>query len=119
MDVLEIAAGTGIVTRHLRNLLAKEVRLTAIDISNSMMDVARQKFAPGEQVNFQNADATALPFADEAFDAVVCQFGIMFFDRDKGFREVYQTLKPGGRYLFRVWDSERYNPFASLSFEVL
>src|SRR5574343_648913 len=119
MDVLEIAAGTGIVTRHLRNLLAKEARLTAIDISDSMMDVARQKFQPGEQVIFQNADATALPFDDETFDAVVCQFGIMFFNRDKGFREVYRTLKPGGRYLFRVWDSERYNPFASLSFEVL
>ncbi|WP_431065381.1 class I SAM-dependent methyltransferase [Methylotuvimicrobium sp.] len=119
MNVLEIPAGTGIVTRHLRNLLAKEARLTAVDISDSMMDVARQKFHPGEQVTFQNVDATALPFDDEAFDAVVCQFGIMFFDRNKGFREVYRTLKPGGRYLFRVWDSERYNPFASLSFEVL
>lgn len=119
MDVLEIAAGTGIVTRHLRNLLAKEARLTAIDISDSMMDVARQKFQPGEQVIFQNADATVLPFADESFDAVICQFGIMFFDRDKAFREVYRTLKSDGRYLFRVWDSERYNPFASLSFEVL
>jgi len=119
VDVLEIAAGTGIVTRHLRNLLPKEARLTAIDISDSMMEVARSKFLPEEQVTFQNADATALPFADAVFDAVVCQFGIMFFDRDKGFREVYRTLKPGGRYLFRVWDSERYNPFASLSFEVL
>jgi len=83
------------------------------------MGVARQKFQSGEQVIFQNADATALPFAEESFDSVVCQFGIMFFDRDKGFREVYRTLNPGGRYLFRVWDSERYNPFASLSFEVL
>ncbi len=118
-EVLEIAAGTGIVTRHLRNVLPKDAHLTAIDISDSMMDVARQKFQPNEQVSFQNADATALPFDDETFDAVVCQFGIMFFDRDKGFREVYRTLKPGGRYLFRVWDSARYNPFASLSFEVL
>lgn len=65
-----------------------------------MMDVARNKFAADEQVVFQNADATALPFADASFDAVICQFGIMFFDRDKGFREVYRTLKPGGRYLF-------------------
>lgn len=119
MNVLEIAAGTGIVTRHLRNLLAKEARLTATDISDSMLDVAKQKFQPDEQVIFQNADATALPFDDETFDAIVCQFGIMFFDREKGFREVYRTLKPKGRYLFRVWDSEHYNPFASLSFEVL
>lgn len=118
-NVLEIAAGTGIVTRHLRNVLAKDANLTATDISDSMMDVARQKFAPDEQVTFQNVDATALPYDDEAFDAVVCQFGVMFFDRDKGFREVYRVLKPNGRYLFRVWDSERYNPFAGLSYEVL
>jgi ubiquinone/menaquinone biosynthesis C-methylase UbiE len=118
-DVLEIAAGTGIVTRHLRDRLSKETRLTAVDISDSMMDLAQQKFNPYEQVIFQNADATALPFKDEAFDAAVCQFGIMFFDRDKGFREVYRILKPGGHYLFSVWDSEQYNPFASISFEVL
>lgn len=118
-NVLEIAAGTGIVTRHLRNLLSKDACLTAIDISDSMMDVARTKFLPGEQVMFQNADATALPFDDETFDAVVCQFGIMFFDQHMAFREAYRMLKRKGRYLFRVWDSERYNPFASLSFEVL
>ena len=118
MNVLEIAAGTGIVTRHLRNLLPKEAHLTAIDISDSMMELARQKFSSDEKVTFQNADATALPFDDENFDAVVCQFGIMFFDWKKGFHEVYRTLKPNGHYLFRVWDSERYNPFASLSFDV-
>lgn len=118
-NVLEIAAGTGIVTRHLRNVLANDAHLTAIDISDSMLDVARKKFLSGEQVTFQNADATALPFADETFDAVVCQFGVMFFDKETAFREVYRTLKLGGRYLFRVWDSERYNPYASLSFEVL
>lgn len=118
-DVLEIAAGTGIVTRHLRNLLAKDAHLIAIDISDSMMDLARTKFLPDEQVMFQNADATSLPFNDEAFDAVVCQFGIMFFDQATAFREVHRVLRRTGRYLFRVWDSERYNPFASLSFEVL
>jgi SAM-dependent methyltransferase len=69
-------------------------------------------------VTFQNADAMALPFDDEAFDAVVCQFGVMFFDKAVAFREAYRTLKRGGRYLFRVWDSEHYNPFASVSFEV-
>lgn len=119
MDVLEIAAGTGIVTRHLRNLLSKQARLTAIDISDSMMDLARSKFLPDEQVTFQNVDATALPFDDEAFDTVVCQFGVMFFDKEAGFREAYRTLKRGGRYLFRVWDSEHYNPYCSLTFEVL
>ncbi|SNX61473.1 Methyltransferase domain-containing protein [Nitrosomonas ureae] len=118
-DVLEIAAGTGIVTRHLRNLLAKDAHLTAIDVSDSMMDLARTKFLPDEQVMFQNADATLLPFNDETFDTVVYQFGIMFFDQATAFREVHRVLRRIGRYLFRVWDSERYNPFASLSFGVL
>ncbi|SDY65227.1 class I SAM-dependent methyltransferase [Nitrosomonas sp. Nm33] len=118
-DVLEIAAGTGIVTRHLRNLLTKDAHLTAIDISDSMMDLARTKFLPDERITFRNADATSLPFGDEVFDAVVCQFGIMFFDQETAFREAYRVLRRRGRYLFRVWDSEQYNPFASLSFEVL
>ena len=118
-NVLEIAARTGILTRHLRNLLAKDAHLTAIDISDSMMDLARTKFLSGEQVMFQNADATSLPFNDEAFDAVVCQFGIMFFDQAMAFREVHRVLKRGGRYLFRVWHSEPYNPFASLRFGLL
>ena len=58
--VLEIAAGTGIVTRQLRDAFPKDALLTAIDISDSMMDVARAKFLPHEQVTFQIADAVAL-----------------------------------------------------------
>lgn len=118
-DVLEIASGTGIVTRKLRDALSKDARLTAVDISDAMLDVARAKFLPHEQVTFQIADATALPFDDATFDAVVCQFGVMFFDQNAAFREANRTLRGGGRYLFSVWDSEHYNPFASLSFEVL
>lgn len=118
-SVLEIAAGTGIATRQLRNALQKDALLTAIDISDSMMDVARAKFLPHEQVTFQIADATALPFDNEAFDAVVCQFAVMFFDKDAAFCEAYRTLRRGGQYLFSVWDSRRYNPFASVTFEVM
>ena len=103
----------------MRDALPKDALLTAIDISDSMMDVARTKFLPHEQVTFQIADATVLPFDAEAFDAVVCQFGVMFFDKEAAFREVHRTLRHGGRYLFSVWDSRRYNPFASLSFEVM
>jgi ubiquinone/menaquinone biosynthesis C-methylase UbiE len=117
--VLETAAGTGIVTRQLRNVLPRHALLTAIDISDSMMEVARAKFLPHEQVPFQVTDAVALPFEDEAFDAVVCQFGVMFFDKDAAFHEARRTLRQGGRYLFSVWDSRRYNPFASLTFEVM
>jgi SAM-dependent methyltransferase len=117
--VLETAAGTGIVTRKLRDLLPERVRLTATDLNAPMLEIARTKFQPGEEVEFQPADATALPFSDGSFDAVVCQFGVMFFpDKDKSYREVHRVLVPGGRYLFSVWDSHRYNPFGRIAHEI-
>jgi ubiquinone/menaquinone biosynthesis C-methylase UbiE len=117
--VLEIAAGTGIVTRRLRDVLPANVRLTATDLNPPMLEIARTKFRPGEQVEFQPADATALPFANSSFDAVVCQFGVMFFpDKDKSYREVYRVLAPGGHYLFNIWDSHRHNPFGRIAHEV-
>jgi ubiquinone/menaquinone biosynthesis C-methylase UbiE len=83
--VLEIAAGTGIVTRRLRDMLPPEAHLAATDLNPPMLEVARGKFHPDEMVEFQPADAMALPFPDSSFDVVVCQFGVMFFpDKDKG-----------------------------------
>jgi SAM-dependent methyltransferase len=117
--VLETAAGTGIVTRKLRDALSKDVLITATDLNPPMLEIARAKFRAGEQVEFQPADATALPFADGSFDAVICQFGIMFFpDKAKSCSEVFRVLGPGGRYLFSVWDSHRYNPFGRIAHEV-
>jgi SAM-dependent methyltransferase len=116
--VLETAAGTGIVTRRLRDLLPAATRLTATDLNPPMLELARAKSGSGE-VAFQLADAMALPFADASFDAVVCQFGIMFYpDRDKSYREAQRVLAPGGHYVFSVWDSHRYNPFARIVDEV-
>ena len=118
--VLEIAAGTGIVTRRLRDMLPREAHLTATDLNPPMLEVARAKFSPNEMVEFQPADATALPFPDASFDAIVCQFGVMFFpDKDKGYREAHRVLVGGGRYLFSVWDSHRYNPIGRLITETL
>jgi ubiquinone/menaquinone biosynthesis C-methylase UbiE len=117
--VLETAAGTGIVTRRLRDVLPACVRLTATDLNAPMLDIARTKFRPGEDVEFQPADAMALPFADGSFDAVVCQFGVMFFpDKESSYREVHRVLAPGGRYFFSVWDSHRYNPFGRIVHQV-
>ncbi|HET7679042.1 MAG TPA: class I SAM-dependent methyltransferase [Xanthobacteraceae bacterium] len=116
--VLETAAGTGILTRCLRDHLPAAAHLTATDLNAPMLEIARAKFRSGEQVEFQPADATALPFADGGFDVVVCQFGVMFFpDKDKSYREVYRLLAPGGRYLFNVWDSHRHNPFGRIAHE--
>ena len=117
--VLELAAGTGIVTRVLRDQLPEGTLLTATDLNPPMLDVARGKFGSDERVDFRPADATNLPFLDGAFDTVVCQFGVMFFpDKDRSYREVRRVLAPGGRYLFSVWDSHRHNPFGRIAHEV-
>lgn len=118
--VLEIAAGTGIVTRQLRDLLPADARLMATDLNTPMLQVARAKFHSNERIEFQAADATALSFPDASFDAAICQFGVMFFpDKDKAYREVHRVLAPLGRYLFSVWDSHRHNPFGRLMHEIM
>lgn len=118
--VLETAAGTGIVTRQLRNRLPASAHLVATDLSPPMLEVARTKIRPGEQAEFQLADATALPFQNGSFDSVVCQFGVMFFpEKDKTYCEVHRVLAPGGRYLFNVWDSPRHNPFGRIAHDVV
>ena len=120
LRVYELAAGTGIVTRRLRDLLPGEAQLTATDLNPPMLGVARRKFRPDAKVDFEPADATALPFPDASFDVVVCQFGVMFFpDKDKGHREAHRVLVSGGRYLFSVWDSHRHNPIGPLITDIL
>jgi ubiquinone/menaquinone biosynthesis C-methylase UbiE len=117
--VLEIAAGTGIVTRRLRDQLPAGAELTATDLNPPMLEVARQKLAAGEQVTFRQADALALPFPDASFDVVVCQFGVMFYpDKDKSFREALRVLRPGGHYLFSIWDAHEYNSFGRITHEL-
>jgi SAM-dependent methyltransferase len=109
--VLETAAGTGIVTRRLRDLVAPPAAIIATDLNPAMLEAAGRKFRPDDAVVLEPADATALPFADGEFDVVVCQFGVMFFpDKDKSYREAHRVLAPGGRYLFSVWDTPVVNP---------
>lgn len=104
-DVLEIACGTGIVTRRLRERLEPLVRLVASDLSKAMLEYARRKLGEPKGVEWREADACKLPFADGEFGAVVCAFGVMFVpDRQAAFREVRRVLKDGGTFLFNVWD---------------
>jgi ubiquinone/menaquinone biosynthesis C-methylase UbiE len=118
--VLELAAGTGLVTRLLRDALPSAADLIASDLNPPMLKIARRKFVKGERIEFQRADATALPFKDEEFDAVVCQFGVMFFpDKARAYREVHRVLMHGGTYYFSVWDSFTFNPFARITQETV
>jgi SAM-dependent methyltransferase len=112
--LLETAAGTGIVTHALAAALPEAVEIVATDLNQPMLDHAAAK--PGmERVTFRQADALALPFPDRTFDAIICQFGIMFFpDRVAGMREARRVLKPGGRFLFSVWDRMEDNPIIAV-----
>ena len=110
--VLEIAAGTGVVTRNLASVLPESVSIVATDLNQAMLD---QALAIGTRrpVEWRQADAMQLPFLDATFDAVVCQFGVMFFpDKSRAFLQARRVLKPGGVFIFNVWDQIRENEFA-------
>ena len=114
--VLELAAGTGIATRRLRDVLSRDCDLLASDLNPPMLEVAKEKFQPGESVRFEQVDATNLQFDDASFDVVSCQFGIMFFpDKDRSYAEVHRVLNSGGSYVFNVWDSWDRNPYAQIT----
>ncbi|MBB3655028.1 ubiquinone/menaquinone biosynthesis C-methylase UbiE [Rhizobium sp. BK650] len=112
--VLEIAAGTGAVTRVLAPKLSAGARYTVTDLNQPMLDYAASRQAPDSRIEWRQADALALPFEDAAFDLVFCQFGAMFFpDRISAYRETIRVLKPGGHFLFNVWDRIEENVFAN------
>jgi SAM-dependent methyltransferase len=117
--VVETAAGTGILTRALRDALPGRTKIIATDLNPPMLEIARRKFARGEPVNLQPADAVTLPFDDECCDLLVCQFGVMFFpDKQASFNTAYRVLEDGGHYLFSVWDSHAFNPFGEITHRV-
>lgn len=112
--VVETAAGTGILTRALRDALPGRTKIIATDLNPPMLEVARRKFARGEPVVLQPADAVNLPFDDECCDLLVCQFGLMFFpDKEQSYRTAYRVLENGGHYLVSVWDSHAHNRFGA------
>jgi SAM-dependent methyltransferase len=112
--VLEIAAGTGVVTRRMASVLPERVSIVATDLNQPMLDVARE-IGTSRPVEWRKADALQLPFEDGMFDAVVCQFGAMFFpDKAKAFSEARRVLRPGGVFMFNVWDRIEENEFADI-----
>ena len=110
--VLEIAAGTGVVTRALASALPESAAIVATDLNQAMLDQACL-VGTRRAVEWRQADAMQLPFQDASFDAVACQFGVMFFpEKSRAFAEARRVLRPGGVFIFNVWDRIEENEFA-------
>lgn len=111
--VVETAAGSGVVTRALARALGPGARITASDLNPAMLAEARKRQDGDGRIDWVEADAQALPFADAAFDVALCQFGVMFYpDRVQGFREAHRVLRDDGAFLFNIWDGLDANGLA-------
>jgi SAM-dependent methyltransferase len=119
-SVLEIAAGTGAVTRALAPGLASDTRYVVTDLNQEMLDRARQNQPASDGIEWLAADAMDLPFEDDGFDVICCQFGVMFLpDRVAGYSEMRRVLKPGGRLVFNSWGRIEDNAFSDLATRTL
>jgi SAM-dependent methyltransferase len=114
--VLELAAGTGIVTAQLVRTLPR-ARVIATDLNPAMVDWGRERVPSAE---WRAADAMHLDVADHTVDLLVCQFGVMFFpDRPASFAEAARVLRPGGSYFFTAWDEIDTCEFESVLTDIL
>ena len=118
--VLETAAGTGVLTRAIASRLPAHASIVATDLNEPMLNHAAAQQSYDRRILWRQADALALPFEDQGFDVVACQFGVMFFpDKIQGDREARRVLKPGGYFFFNVWDRISENQFADVVTEAL
>ncbi len=119
-SVLELACGTGILTRHLRSHLKSAMSLTATDINPDMLDYARNKLTSVNGISWKQADIADMPFSDASCHAVVCQFGLMFVpDKERAFREMRRVLAKDGLLAFSVWDRMEQNPYSMIVHETV
>lgn len=101
--VLELACGTGQLTRIIREKYP-DADIIATDLNPGMISVAKT-ISSTEKIQWQTMDAQEIQFDDNSFDVVICQFGFMFFpDKQKAAAEGYRVLKPGGKFIFSTWD---------------
>lgn len=111
-QILELAAGTGAVTRELAKALQPSTSIVATDVSATMLDEAAHQ-GTVRPVMWRPANAMELPFPDAEFDTVVCQFGVMSFsEKARAWAEARRVLRPGGQLIFSVWAELEHNDFA-------
>jgi len=117
-QVLELACGTGILTRRLRRRLPLTSRLLATDLNLPMIEYAQARSDGYDGIDWKQADACDLPFSDKSFEVVICQFGLMFVpDKFTALSEILRVLKVGGQFIFNVWDSLALNSLARIALE--
>ncbi|MGO4294347.1 class I SAM-dependent methyltransferase [Chitinophaga sp. RAB17] len=113
-SILELACGTGRLTKHLEENFPAGTLLTATDINPDMLELAQQQLN-STTIRFQIADAQQLPFTHPSFDLVVNQFGLMFLpDKQVGVNEAFRVLNPGGHFAFTTWDHASNMPLFKL-----
>lgn len=111
--VLELACGTGVLTRALMTELPADAHLTVTDLAEPMVGMAKALSGQRPETEFRQADATDLPFDDDSFDLVICQFSLMLLpDPLEGMAEAARVLRPGGEFVFNVWDRLDRNGFS-------
>jgi ubiquinone/menaquinone biosynthesis C-methylase UbiE len=119
-SLVEIAAGSGVVTRAVAPVLGRDVRYVVTDLNPPMLDRAAAVQPDASAIEWRPADALALPFDDETFDLALCQFGAMFFpDRVRAYSEARRVLRPGGSFVFSMWDRIEENEFAAVVTDAL
>ncbi|MBB6270623.1 ubiquinone/menaquinone biosynthesis C-methylase UbiE [Pedobacter cryoconitis] len=119
-NVLEVACGTGRVTKQLLETLSLKASLVATDINPAMLALAMDKIGKNERVEWKVADAVALPFNNETFDCIAAQFGVMFYsDRVKAYQEAFRVLENGGTFIFNAWDKMSNNPAIMMVHELM
>jgi ubiquinone/menaquinone biosynthesis C-methylase UbiE len=120
LRVLEVACGTGLVTRRLLERLGGAGSILATDLNEAMLAYGRSRLPAVRGLQWRQADAMALPSSDRSFDAVVCGFGLMLCpDPAAAIRETFRVLRPGGAYLFNVWGPLADNPAPRIAHETV